>query len=190
MMPTTSTLSLARVRDELLALPQPFRRGAVHGVVERLQPAAGELDPYLNFSSSGYTRTRFYGGPAYEILVLCWRAGQASPIHDHAASICSMAVVQGTCSSEVFRLRDEWNGHGPRAGEVATLRTAGSSTCSTGQVLTVEGSDIHRISNRDSRGGDLVTIHFYLPPILTMRCFDEDSGLCSVNEPKTLMPRL
>ena len=189
-MPITSTLSLARVRDELLALPQPFQRDAVQDVVARLQPAPGELGPYLNFSSSGYTRTQFYGGPLYEILVLCWRPGQASPIHDHAASICSMAVIQGTCSSEVFLLDGDGNGEGPRAGELATLKPGGAAHCGAGQVVTVEGCDIHRISNQDAGGEDLVTIHFYLPPILTMRCFDEETGLCRVTEPKTLMPRL
>lgn len=189
-MTATSTLSLAQVRDELLALPQPFQRGAVQDVVERLEPAPGELALYLNFSSSGYTRTQFYGGPLYEILVLCWRAGQASPIHDHAASICSMAVVHGTCSSEVFHLKGYGQGEAPQAGETAKLELAGSASCGAGQVLTVEGRDIHRISNRDESGEDLVTVHFYLPPILTIRCFDQETGLCQVTEPETLMPRL
>ncbi|TDI34283.1 MAG: hypothetical protein E2P03_03475 [Acidobacteria bacterium] len=190
MMTTTSTLSLAQVRDALLILPQPFQRGAVQDVVERLQTAPGELDPYLNFSSSGYTRTQFYHGPLYEILVLCWRAGQASPIHDHAASICSMAVIQGTCSSEVFHLNGDGHGQGLQAGEQAKLEPAGSASCGAGQILTVEGRDIHRISNRDDGGEDLVTVHVYLPPILTIRCFDEETGLCRVTEPRTLMPRL
>lgn len=189
-MPTTPTLSLAQVRDELLALPQPFRRAKVQGVVERLQQAPGELDPYLNFSSSGYTRTQFYSGPLYEILVLCWRAGQASPIHDHASSICSMAVIQGTCSSEVFRLRGDEKGEGPGEGEAAKLEPGATASCGAGQVVTVEGSDIHRISNRDHGGEDLVTIHFYLPPIRSIRCFDEETGLSRVSEPTTLMPRL
>lgn len=189
-MPTTKTLSLAHVRDELLSLPQPFQTGAVQEVVERLLPAPGELDPYLNFSAVGYTRTQFYSGPLYEILVLCWRPGQASPIHDHAASICSMAVIQGICSSEVFLLNGQKNGAKPQSGEKVRLEPSGSASCSVGQVVTVQGSDIHRISNRDHGGEDLVTVHFYLPPILTIRCFDEETGLCHVTEPRTLMPRL
>jgi hypothetical protein len=101
-----------------------------------------------------------------------------------------MAVVHGTCSSEVFHLKGYGQGEGPQAGETAKLEPAGSASCGAGQVVTVEGGDIHRISNRDESGEDLVTVHFYLPPILTIRCFDEETGLCQVTEPKTLMPRL
>jgi cysteine dioxygenase len=188
-MPTISTLSLAAVRDQLLALPRPFARDAVQAVVSRLAPTQEELAPYLNFSGEGYTRTRFYGGPDFEILVLCWQEGHVSPIHDHAASICSMAVVHGTCSSETFRLADPEGAQRPAEGTAVPLEMTHEDSCGVGQVVTVMGGDIHRVGNRPGSVEDLVTIHFYLPPILSMRCFHEETGLCRIIEPITLEPR-
>ena len=188
-MQITSTLSLAAVRDELLALPRPFTCTAVQTVVARLAPSREELAPYLNFSSDGYTRTRYYGGPDFEILVLCWGEGQASPIHDHADSICSMAVVHGTCSCETFRLSAPMENQPVEAGTMVPLTMTQEDSCGSGQVVTVTGGDIHRVGNRQDSGTDLVTIHFYLPPILSMRCFHEETGLCRIVEPITLSPR-
>ena len=188
-MPMTSTLSLAAVRDELLALPRPFTRDAVQDVVGRLEPSREGLAPYLNFSRDGYTRTRFYGGLDFEILVLCWQEGQSSPIHDHAASICSMAVIHGTCSSETFQMADPGGEHPPTAGTAVPLEMTRGDVCGAGQVMTVMGGDIHRVSNRPGSGENLVTIQFYLPPILSMRCFHEETGLCRIVQPITLAPR-
>ena len=187
-MQMTSTLSLAAVRDALLALPRPFTCDAVQQVVTRLAPSREELAPYLNFSSDGYTRTRFYGGPDFEILVLCWREGQVSPIHDHAASICSMAVVHGTCSCETYQLATPEGENRPAAGASVPLEMTREDICGAGNVVTVTGGDIHRVGNRPHSGADLVTIHFYLPPILSMRCFHEETGLCRIVEPITLSP--
>lgn len=187
-MPLTNTLSLSAVRDALLELPAPYTCTSVQPLIERLKVSDGELEPYLNFSDSSYTRTLFYGGSRFEILVLCWGPGQASPIHDHAASICSMAVVQGTCTSQVYRLAESHGSQAPQSGEVAHLEATGVETLHSGEALTVIGGDIHRVGNQCSQGEDLVTIHFYLPPILSMRCFDAETGLCTIVEPNTLQP--
>ena len=66
----TQAVSLAAARDALLELPHPFVRDAVHSAVAGLSLCPEELEPYLNFSDEGYTRTLFYRGPRFEILVI------------------------------------------------------------------------------------------------------------------------
>ncbi len=187
-MPLTESLSLAAVRDRLLELPHPFRKDAVQEVVRQLRPSMEELKPYLHFSDASYTRTLFYGGPRFEVLVLCWLPGQVSPIHDHAASICSMAVVQGTCTSEAYRPAGDVRPDHLAAGGEITLEATGIETFNRDEVVTVIGGDIHRVGNRPEADDDLVTVHFYLPAIRSMRCFDEHTGQCTVVEPTTLQP--
>ncbi len=188
-MPQIQTLSLAATRDALLDLPHPFTRQAVQDVVARLEPDEAELAPYLNFSPESYTRTLFYRGPRFETLVLCWRPGQASPIHDHAASICSMAVLRGVCRSEGFVLAGGRVARGTAPGEEVGLQRGPVEVYEAGRVVTVVGGDIHRVGNAPGADRDLVTVHFYLPPITAMRCFDEETGRCRIVEPESLSPR-
>src|SRR5262245_26005302 len=52
-----------------------------------------DLSNYLIFNPSWYVRNRVHDGPAYQALVLCWRNGQRSPIHNHRGSRCGVKVL-------------------------------------------------------------------------------------------------
>ena len=165
-------LTLEGVRDALLTLPHPFRREDVHRVVARLRVSPDELTRYQHWNDERYTRTRFYGGERFEILVLCWKEGQTSPIHDHANSICTMVVLEGSAVTTLYDVVD--SGQGPTApfgGRV--LAEEGTSALPVGSITTVYGGDIHRVGNPMGSGRRLMTIHFYLPPIPEMLVWDE-----------------
>ena len=174
---TGTPLSMTEVRDALLALPHPFRREDVHRVVSRLRATPAELVRYQNWSDERYTRTRFYGGERFEILVLCWSEGQTSPIHDHAQSICSMLVLEGEAETTMYEVRDAGAGEGAddrqrgRGGK--TLVAESATRLPAGNLTTVYGGDIHKVGNPRGSGSRLITIHFYLPPIPEMLVWDE-----------------
>src|ERR1044072_4614212 len=45
-----------------------------------------ELEPYAGFKEGNYWRHRVCRTEFIEMLVLCWRPGQRTPIHDHNGS--------------------------------------------------------------------------------------------------------
>jgi len=173
---TTAPLTLTQVRDALLALPHPFKREEVHRVVSRLSATPDELVRYQHWSSEKYTRTRFYDGPRFEILVLCWNEGQMSPIHDHARSICSMLVLEGAATTTMFEVRD------------GALVEEATTVLAERQLTTVYGGDIHRVGNPKGSGQRLITIHFYLPPIAEMLVWDEGDPTPRTCQAVTLDP--
>ncbi len=61
-----------------------------------------DVREFVEFGDSAYRRNLVTMGPWYEILVICWRSGQRSPIHNHAQSTCGLKVLQGVCSETVF----------------------------------------------------------------------------------------
>jgi cysteine dioxygenase len=154
-------LTLEEVRDELLKLSHPFQRSEVHRVVARLRVTPDELTRYQHWFDERYTRTRFYEGERFEILVLCWQEGQQSPIHDHAQSICTMVVLEGSAVTTLYKVEGD------------ALVSEGTSALEPGSITTVYGGDIHRVGNPAGSGQRLMTIHFYLPPIPEMLVWDE-----------------
>src|SRR5882724_5760970 len=65
-------------------------------IIDRLRACEITLDGvrgYVRFDPLRYTRNLVVDGPSYNLLVLCWRSGQRSVIHDHAESSCAFKVL-------------------------------------------------------------------------------------------------
>ncbi len=121
----------------------------------RLDPTA--IRPFVQFSSERYRRNLMHEGPAYHALVLCWRNGQRSPIHDHRDSACAVRVISGEATETVFDMTEE--------GQVFPVRTR---RLQEGFMCATQDLDIHQLSNDQTDGADLITLHLYSPPLLTM----------------------
>jgi cysteine dioxygenase len=125
--------------------------------LRRLDLGADDLAPFVRFSNRGYTRNLVCGGRWYNVLVLCWRNGQRSPIHDHAGSACGVRVLRGTLTETLFAFAA--NGH---------VKAVTSRDFGPGSVIGSQDADMHQISNLQAGDADLVTLHVYSPPLLHM----------------------
>ena len=96
-------------------------------------------------------------GEWYHLLVLCWRNGQRSPIHDHAGSNCCVRVLRGTMTETRFEFAP--NGH---------VKAVGSTDFAPQSVITSADDDLHQVSNLQAGMADLVTLHVYSPPLFRM----------------------
>ena len=122
------------------------------------QVASSAVADFKKFSEETYTRNTVSKTDSYELLVICWKPGQHSQIHDHQGSSCAFKVIEGVSTEEVFAVQSD--------GYV--LPTAERSY-QCGEVCVAQTSDIHRISNR-SQKNNLITLHIYSPP-LTMTTY-------------------
>lgn len=116
-----------------------------------------DLAEFIRFSDRGYQRNLVHGGSWYHLLVLCWKNGQRSPIHDHAGSSCGVRVLRGTMTETRFEFAP--NGH---------VLAVGSGNFLPGAVIGSQDSDLHQVSNLQAGDADLVTLHVYSPPLLRM----------------------
>jgi cysteine dioxygenase len=123
----------------------------------RLDVSPADVASAIRFSERGYTRNLVRAGPWYNVLVLCWKNGQRSPIHDHFGSTCGVRVLRGVATETLFDFAP--NGH---------IKAISSRELATGGVCGSEDIDIHQISNLQPGGADLVTLHVYTPPLRTM----------------------
>ena len=114
----------------------------------------------ISFGDKTYRRNLLQEGPAYHALVLCWRAGQRSPIHDHCASSCAVHVLKGIATETVFART-----------AYGLIFAMGTKELATGETIGSFDSDIHQISNLQAPGEDLITLHLYSPPLLQMNLY-------------------
>jgi cysteine dioxygenase len=121
---------------------------------------AAELSYFLVFNRERYVRNLVHEGPSYQALVLCWRNGQRSPIHNHRGSSCGVKVLRGVATETIF-------GRGPN-GMVLADR---SRELPPGHICASADDDIHQVSNLQAGEADLVTLHVYSPPLLRMDMF-------------------
>src|SRR4051812_37058445 len=141
-------------------LPLP----AILDWVRRTDLTVEDLAEYLVFRPDRYVRNLLHAGPAYQALVLCWRNGQRSPIHNHRGSNCGVKVLRGVATETVFA-------KAPNRLVVAV----GSRDLPLGHVCASADEDVHQVSNLQAGGADLVTLHVYSPPLVRMEVFSLDS---------------
>lgn len=115
------------------------------------------IERFAQFSPERYRRNLIHAGPAYHALLLCWRNGQRSPIHDHRGSACAVRVIRGEATETIFEMTEE--------GHVFPVRTR---KLAEGYICATEDMDIHQLSNIQAGNADLITLHIYSPPLLVM----------------------
>ena len=100
----------------------------------------------------GYQRNIIKRTEHYEMVAITWRAGQATPIHDHVGSDCAFLIVEGTSTETTYETDD--NGRAV---------PSGVRDYAPGEVCAAEAPDIHRIST--DTDGNLINLHIYTPPL-------------------------
>jgi cysteine dioxygenase len=139
--------------DELKYKAREMKLPDLRRFISTLRIDRSQLEPHILFTDERYARNLVYKCPDFECLVLCWRPGQRSPIHDHANSICAVYTVDGLLSADNYRKTS--NGH---------VRADYSEDFAPGSVLAIQTTEIHQVSNlQDSQ--DLISLHFYLGPL-------------------------
>ncbi|MFO0958683.1 MAG: cysteine dioxygenase family protein [Isosphaeraceae bacterium] len=122
-----------------------------------------ELARLFPFDERAYRRNSIARNEHFEALVLCWRSGQMSPIHDHARSSCVVRVAVGTATETRFRR----TGSGHLVAERSRRLAAGST-------LGCRDGGIHQLGNLEAEGQDLITLHVYSPPPASWRYYTLD----------------
>ena len=134
-------------------------------LLEQTDVTGTDVRDFIRFDDGHYQRNLVSLGRWYEILVICWRSGQRSPIHNHAHSTCGLKVLEGVCTETIFD-------HSP-CGQVVALS---SSQLEAGTITASQDKDTHQVSNLQALGRNLVTLHIYSPPLRSMQKFSIVGG--------------
>jgi hypothetical protein len=132
-------MSLQNIHDTFAGLTGPADAAKLRALLSDANPR--ELsDPIV--------RVPLSSTPAAESMLIFWRPGAISRIHDHGESCCMVRVLAGKVMEESFE---------PIIDGLA-LKT-GRATMQAGDVF--ESASIHRVSNTGPHWA--VTLHLYSP---------------------------
>jgi cysteine dioxygenase len=154
------TFSLSSLVGTLEGLRARPTLAQVDEWMERVEVSREELRPYVSFKEATYARHRVFLCDQAELLVLCWRPGQRTPIHDHAGSFGAVRVLEGFMWETLFEM-DSSEG----------LRYKSAREWTHGRVTGADVPDIHQLGNPDVSGRDLVTLHIYSPPLASLNVY-------------------
>jgi predicted metal-dependent enzyme (double-stranded beta helix superfamily) len=122
------------------------------------------------FAADQYARNLVCRTPCFELLVLCWRPGHLSTIHDHAGSLNAIRVHSGRLTSRLFvPVRGRPLGAGP------VEMTAEEHVDPGDDLVGVDRDGIHQLANTSDE--DLVTVHVYAPPLSELTVYDTETDL-------------
>jgi len=91
----SQALSFSDLIGILKAQTSPPSLAQLYDWLENTQISDADLQPYLGFKDGTYWRHGVCRNESVEMLVLCWRPGQRTVIHDHNGSQGAVLVQQG-----------------------------------------------------------------------------------------------
>jgi len=139
------------------------------GVVRLLARFAAEgtaWREYVHFCNGAYARNLVHGSERYELMVICWNAGETSPVHDHAGQRCWMATLEGAIQETLFDL--------PFA-PGSPLSARPPRLLHPGDVAFI--TDEHALHEIRPAGDEpAVSLHLYAQPIRRCNLYDPVTG--------------
>jgi cysteine dioxygenase len=160
-----SEYSLDEVAETIRTLKSVPNLSQVKEWLFNLDLRQREYAGYRHFTDRKYARNLIVRGEFAELLLLCWRSGQRTPIHDHGGSIGVVLVCEGLMSETMFDRAPE--GH---------VRPYDTYRWNAGGITGAAVSDIHQLSNLQPAGRDMVTLHCYAPPLSVLNTYSPRSG--------------
>ncbi|KAJ1676042.1 hypothetical protein EV182_000035 [Spiromyces aspiralis] len=135
------------------------------------------------YDGGRYTRNLIDSGNGkFNLLLLVWGEGQASPIHDHANSHCMMKLLDGELVETRYHMPGSPAAPSPNPGNSSSssssgpLEVIGEKSLSTNQVAYIHDKiGLHCMSNPDA-SCKAVSLHLYSPPFDLCRVFDGRTG--------------
>lgn len=145
--------------NRLESLPDKPALDELRRCVVEMEAGEVPIEEYISFSEQQYKRNIIHVRSKCEVVVLCFKEGQTTPIHDHGGSLGVTIVREGIMKEELFKKQS--------TDMIAPAFTRKYYTC---ELAYVDLTTIHRVSNVHRER--LVTINVYFPPLTLMNIYN------------------
>jgi cysteine dioxygenase len=158
-------LTLGEVAEIIGSLEQVPTLDDIKEWFSRILLRQRDYEQYRSFTPRKYARNLVIRGQHAELLMLCWRPGQRTPIHDHGGSIGMILVCEGLLTETMFERMPE-----------GRVRPYNTTRWGPGAITGADVPDIHQLLNLQPAGRDMVTLHCYAPPLTVLNKYSPRSA--------------
>jgi len=163
-------ISLSKLIDVLQSDWYVINPARMQDILDRLVVTTEAARPHALFADTRYARNLVHKDRHFEIMIMCWKAGQRSSIHDHAGSLGGIKILQGELTESLF-------------GRAANgmIKSLSSADYAIEDTRVEETALIHQISNLQAETGKTVSVHIYVPPLVRMNVYSlEDPAVRNI----------
>ena len=171
-LPGSSSITFSELVERLSSQANPPSLEDINDWLSSVEIDEQDLEPFIGFKEGNYWRHRVCRNDAVEMLVICWRPGQKTPIHDHNGSHGVVRVHQGMMCETIFAFDTEKG-----------LCHGSERDCPVGTLTGADVPDIHQLGNPELSGQDLITIHVYSPPLGVLKTYKLGSSQVDLYTP-------
>ncbi|HKV26916.1 MAG TPA: cysteine dioxygenase family protein [Candidatus Acidoferrales bacterium] len=133
------------------------------------------LSPYLYYAKSHYTRNLIFKCDLFEIIAICWEAGQFSAVHNHRGQNCWMAVPIGKLRVQNFRVDDR----NPAKGTCRLMPSDAYNMDPQNPGTVRPEQPVHQVLNLAEFNQRATSIHIYSYPYASCEMYSVDRGTYS-----------
>lgn len=132
------------------------------------------LDPYLVWDRQHYTRNLIDKCPLYELIAICWEAGQGSSIHNHKEQNCWMAVPIGRLLVQNYHVLSQDLDAG-----TCDLEPSDLVEMNPAEPCAVNPEEpVHKVFNPPAFNARAVSLHVYSRPFDSCVVYSPEQHKC------------
>ena len=117
------------------------------------------LDKYSHFSEKTFARNMIYKDRDFQVILICWSAGQLAPIHGHEGEKCWFKIISGNLEICNYKLESRF-----------PLKLKKIERIFAQKNYLDGPADIHSINNLSKK--PVVTLHVYAKPYDSCETYD------------------
>jgi len=138
--------------QELLDYLPNVHASEYKAIAKDMSLAVADFEPYMTWNEDRYTRNCIVRTDKYELILLCWEAGQKTSIHCHGGEECWVYNVKGEIKESNFQM-------------LANIPTKVDSEILKEGLVSYMNDDLgyHKLSNIAE--GRSMSLHLYMNPI-------------------------
>ena len=158
---TKNNLTYQCLNDLVTALTHE-EKAKYTNIFQMLDLPNSAFEPFCSWSTESYTRNCLVDTGAFELILLCWEAGQCTPIHDHGGEECWVKIIEGEFKETIYQM-----------GEKGELNKVKSTILKPGDIsYMIDFMGCHSLENCSSKRS--MSLHLYAKPIRTCQSYDDD----------------